>query len=335
MALMRILALFLLLPLPLLLVGCSLLAPKIDEKSPALYDMEEPLALYEEPADEDKRIALPAGGFTGVYVTEITQSLDDLDDGAAGVLVDRIVENSPAAFAGLERGDILLEANGKPLGYPSEWRQLELSAKGGENVTVLYDRAGADRTAELTFAARAQPAMRKKTRRYREEARVGIVVRNATEAEARAAKLGPGGGAVVVGLSKTSAWRGVDRGVTDGWGVMYGDLIVEAAGEPVTHPNVLLAAIRDAPKKGNVAIALIREGKRREVELPVSRRTHEQKMTDIPLLYYYEKDRDRTTVSVFLGIYKRVKTRAAAETRILWIFKFRSGDADRLEEVSE
>lgn len=329
-----------LLLLPVLLPGCSLLAPKIDEKSPALYDMEEPLALHTEPADEEARIALSPGGFTGVYVTEVTQSLDDLEDGAEGVLVDRIVENSPAAFAGLKRGDILLEANGKVLGYPSEWRQLELAAKKGETVTILYDRAGSDRTTKLVFVARAQPAMRKKTRRYREEARVGIVVRNATESEARAAQLGPGGGAVVVGLSKTSAWRGVDRGateggITDGWGVMYGDLIVEAAGNPVTHPNVLLGAIRDAPSKGTVTITFVRDGKRIERELPVSRRAHEQKLIDIPVLYYYEKDRDRTTVSILLGIFKRTKTRAAAETRILWFFKFRSGDADRLEEVDE
>lgn len=331
-----------LLLLPLLLLGpaCSLLAPKIDKKSPALYDMEEPLALHKEPADEKERRALPAGGFTGVYVTEIAQSLDELDDEAAGVLVERIVENSPAAFAGLKRGDILLEANGTPLGYPSEWRQLELNAKEGDRVAILYDRAGSDRSVEFVFAARAQPSMRKVTHRYREEARVGIVVRNATEAEARAADLGPGGGAVVVGLSKESPWRGVAPGITapgitDGTGVMYGDLIVEAAGNPVNHPNVLLAAIRDAPKKGTVAIVLLREGTRRTLELPVSRRAHEQKMIDIPLLFYYEKDRDRTTVSIFLGIFKRTKTRAAAETRILWIFKFRAGDADRLEEVSE
>jgi len=309
------------------LVGCSLLAPKINKTAPALYDMEEPLALHDEPADEQERLALPSGGFTGVYGTDSRQSLSELGEEPEGVLVDRVVENSPAAFAGLVKGDLILEANGEPVQYASEWRKLELDSKPGTKIKVLYDRAGAERETTLEVAARAWVAQRQKTQRYRDEDRTGIVVRTATEVEARGAGLGPGAGAVLVGMSRSSPFRAV--------GLVYGDLLVAVDDAPIEHPNVLLAAIRDAEKDAKLKITYMRDGERHEIEAPVSQRTQQQQMVDIPLLYYFERDRDRVTWWVFFGIYKHTRTAAATEARILWIFKARSGDSDRLEEVKE
>jgi len=310
-----------------LLPGCSLFAPKINKTPPMLYDMEEPLALHTEPADEEERRALPAGGFTGVHVTDARQSLEELGEAPEGVLVERVVENSPGEFAGLEKGDLILEADQQPVQYASVWRKLELASPAGAKLNVLYDRAGVERTAEVEVAARARVAGRVAAERFREEDRTGIVVRTATEVEARAAGLGPGGGAVIVGMSRTSPWRNT--------GLRYGDLIVEAGGKPLEHPNVLLQVIRDAPRKGRVKVVYLRDGARKEVEAPVTRRALEQQIIQIPLLYYYEKDRDHVTSWAFFAIYKHTRTRAAKETRILWLFKFRSGDSDRLEEVTE
>ncbi|MHC4953770.1 MAG: PDZ domain-containing protein [Planctomycetota bacterium] len=307
------------------LMGCSLLAPRINKKSPALYDMEEPLALHQEPADEQERLALPSGGFTGVYVTDARQSLEELGEAPEGVLVDRVVENSPGEFAGLVKGDLVLEADGKPIQYSSAWRNLELESAPGAKLRVLYDRAGAELEATIEVAARARAADRQPAQRFREEDRTGIVVRTATEVEARGAALGPGAGAVIVGMARTSPWRTA--------GLVYGDLIVQVGDKPVDHPNVLLAAIREAPKKGKLQLVYLRGQERLEIEVPVSRRAQEQQIIDVPLLYYYEKDGDRVVSWYFFAIYKHTRTAAARETRILWIFKFRAGDSDRLEEV--
>jgi C-terminal processing protease CtpA/Prc len=311
----------------LLLPGCAFLAPKINKTAPALYNMEEPLALHKEPEDELVRRELPAGSFTGVYVKAAAESLEDLGEEPAGVLVDRVVENSPGQFAGIEKGDLILEANGAPVRYESEWRKLELESKPGTKLEVLYDRAGVERTAAIIAKERAQAAGRSVVQRFREEERVGIVVRTATEVEARAAGLGPGGGAFVVGLGLTSPWRKA--------GLRFGDLIVEAGGKPVDHPHVLLQAIRDAPEKGSVKLVYLRDKQRVELEAAVSRRAQEQQLTQVPLLYYFERDRDQKKFWVFFGIYKRVVTAAAKETTVLWFFKFRSGDSDRLEEATE
>jgi len=261
----------------LLLPACF--GPKLPRHQVALADMEEPLALHGAPDDEEAREELALGGFTGAYVADSRQSLEEMDREPEGVLVTRVVENGPADVAGLRDGDLILEADGKELAWASEWRKLELAAQPGQEIEVVYDRAGAEREARIVAAARLHPAGREDPDRFREEDRVGIVVRTATEVEARGAGLGPGGGAVLVGMSRTSPWRGA--------GLKFGDVIIEADSKPVSHPHVLLRAIRDAPKDGIVKLVYVRGGKRSPVDVPVSRRAQETLKTSIPLLYYY------------------------------------------------
>ena len=312
-------------PLLLLLPACKFIEGQLPTTKPALFDMEEPLVLHEEPGDEEQRRELPPGGFTGAYVTDARQSLEEMGEEPEGVLVQRVVENSPADAAGLVEGDLIVEVNGEPLRWASEWRDVQLRTEPGQPLAVVYDRAGVDRTARVTVVARVRPAARTEAERYREEDRAGIVVRTATEVEARGAGLGPGGGAVVVGLARTSPWRQA--------GLRFGDLIVKADGKEVAHPNVLLAAIRDAPQGGSVKLVYRRKDERNELDAPVTRRERETKRILIPLLYSYEKDRDLKKIMALLWIYQHKKTPAAYETKLFWIFKWSAGDADRLEEV--
>jgi S1-C subfamily serine protease len=307
--------------------ACASMFNKLPTEKIALADMEEPLELHEEKDDEAERAGLDAGGFTGAYVADARQSLEEMEEDPEGLLVTRVVENSPADVAGLEKGDILLEANGQELAWSSEWRKLELDAKEGDELKVIYDRAGAERDAVIKVVRRVRAPGREASERFREEDRVGVVVRTATEVEARAAGLGPGGGAVVVGLSRRSPWRPA--------GLTFGDLLVAVDDKPIAHPNVLLEAIREAPKDGKLKLTYMRGEERHSVEAAVTRRARQTQMVSIPLLYYYEQDRGTKTVSIFFAIYKRTSTPAASETRILWIFRFRGGDADRLDEVEE
>ena len=69
-------------------------------------------------------------------------------------------------------------------------------------------------------AARVAPAERDEGARFREEERVGFIVRSATEVEARSAGLAPGAGVVLVGLAAGSPWRGyqtaLERAINSG-----------------------------------------------------------------------------------------------------------------------
>jgi C-terminal processing protease CtpA/Prc len=321
-----------LVPALLALLGsaCSFGSQSLATAPPPLFDLEEPLDLREEPADELQRAALDPGSFTGVTTTDARQSLDALEEEPEGVLVSRIVENSPAQAAGLEVGDLLLEANveGRSLAlhWPSEWRKLEIDTPPGRTIDLLLDRAGVEVKASLVTTARVRPAERAATERFREDDRVGVVVRTATEVEARAANLGPGGGVVIVGLARGSPWR------RDG--LVYGDLVTAVRGETCAHSEVLFEAIRTTDEDATLALDVLRDGEPVHVEAHVSRRASELHEVRVPLLYSYSNDRGHRETSILLGLYLHERTPAAWTVRILWFIRFSGGDSDRLEEQS-
>ncbi|MFM1873572.1 MAG: hypothetical protein RL398_2994 [Planctomycetota bacterium] len=302
---------------------------KLPKEPPPLVDMEEPLELRAEPADEAARQALPAGGFTGLKVEDARDSLAAKLEGPTALRVAAVVENSPADAAGLLVDDVLLEvqlAAGAPQAVerPSEWRAIELAAKPGDKLTVIVDRAGREAKAELVVAARVRPESRGVAERYREEARVGVVVRTATEVEARAAGLGPGGGAVVIGLSQMSPWRRA--------GIRFGDLITAIDGQPITHPETLLAALRDEELE-RASLTVRRGTESLALEVAMSARRATLREFDVPLLFGYQSDRGKTEWSLLYGLAGYESTAAAWRFRLLWLITFGGGDADRLLEV--
>ena len=316
--------------LPLaLLCSCSLL-PKDLPSEVALRDMEQPLALFEEPQDEAARQELAAGCFSGLVLVDARGSLEAMLGAAQGLLVDSIIENSPAQAARLEAGDLLLEADAGQglvaLGWPSEWRAIELAAAPGTQVQLIVDRAGAELELSLELVARLAPAARVEAERFAEEEHVGVVLRTATEVEARAAGLAPGAGAVVVGLARSSPWRVA--------GLKFEDLLSSVDGEPIAHPRLLLDRIRAADAGARLKLEVHRGEEVFEVEAKVSRRASRMREFSIPLLLSYENDGDERSFSLVFGLFGWTSTEAAWRMRLLWLISFGGGDSDRLVEVA-
>jgi C-terminal processing protease CtpA/Prc len=315
----------------LILPGCGLLSSDLPKHAPPLVDLEEPLSLFPEPEDEAARQEMPLGVFTGMEVEDYSESLDALETGESYVRVTKVVENSPADLAGVLEGDLLLSARrgaaGSPknLNWASEWRAIELKANEGDRIQLQLDRANSVVNAEVVAMKRKRPASRHSVERIKEESKVGIVLRTATEVEARSAGLAPGGGAVVVGLSARSPWRQV--------GIQFEDLITEVDGQVVHTPHLITQAIADAGAGSSLALTFVRDAEIMRVNAPLSERESELQSFSIPLLFSHEKDRGRSDTSVLFGLFGHESTEAASETTILWLIKFRSGDADRLREV--
>ncbi len=314
--------------LVLLVQACSIGQRELPLDPPPLADLDEPLELREEPRDEAAREALPTGSFTGIAIVPASTSLDALASDEGGLAVESVVENSPADLAGVEPGDLIVEVRAgggtQVPRWPSEWRALELATPPGQTIELVLDRAGAERQVTLTTVPRARPGPREPGERFREEERTGVVLRTATEVEARAAGLGPGGGAVLVGLSRASPWRAA--------GLRFGDLVKAVDGVTVAHPQVVIDAIRAVPADGKLALDIVRDGQPLRVEVGVTERESELHTFSIPLIYSYENDRGRSETSVLLGLYKHESTKAAWRTRLLWFIELSGGDADRLEE---
>ncbi len=87
-------------------------------------------------------------GYLGVRVSEITEDLGDYFGvkGREGVLVLEVINDSPAEYAGLKEGDIILKVDGKELKGPDRLIKYMKKCEPGEEVEVTYKRKRRTRT---------------------------------------------------------------------------------------------------------------------------------------------------------------------------------------------
>jgi C-terminal processing protease CtpA/Prc len=310
--------------------GCGVFRSDLPTQADPLQNMDLSRARLALPQDEMQRQELPLGVFTGVQVGDARVTLESQMQAPEGVLVTGIIENSPAVVAGLQEGDILLEAalnenTPMPLQWPSDWYRLEQTASSESSIHVLFDRAGRDGEKTLWPVKRLAPPRRLTGDHIREESKVGIVVRNASEVEAHEAGLTRGEGCVVVGLSRTSPWRKA--------GVVFGDLILDIDDEPIKNPQALLAAIHVLDKGEPVKIDIFRNNKILCLNTSVSQRDRETVAFNIPLIFSYQNRRGIEKTSVLCGLYRIRKTAVASRTTLFWVVNYTTGDSNRLEET--
>lgn len=96
------------------------------------------------------------GGFLGVELTVLTPELRR-HFGApedAGVMVSRVVDDSPAAKAGLEVGDVITTIGGEEVASPRDLVRRVRRAEKGENVEISYFRDGRAGRATATIEQR-------------------------------------------------------------------------------------------------------------------------------------------------------------------------------------
>jgi serine protease Do len=91
-------------------------------------------------------------GYLGVRIQDITEELAqsfDLKE-AKGVLVAGVSDGTPAAEAGLERGDVIVEFNGEPVEDVGQLRNLVAMTSPGKQTTITVIRDGQRRELTVT-----------------------------------------------------------------------------------------------------------------------------------------------------------------------------------------
>lgn len=73
-------------------------------------------------------------------------------DPGVGLVVTYVATNSPAAKAGLQKNDVLVEFDGQPLVHPLQLRKLVQVRKEGDTVKLMLYRAGKQQTVTATLA---------------------------------------------------------------------------------------------------------------------------------------------------------------------------------------
>lgn len=93
-------------------------------------------------------------GWLGVSIQEFTPELAARFglDRTAGVLVSDVVEDSPAKKAGFERGDVIVEYDGKAVETPAQLRNAVAQTPIGKRVRMKLVRNNAPKSVEVTIA---------------------------------------------------------------------------------------------------------------------------------------------------------------------------------------
>ena len=92
------------------------------------------------------------GSIAGVRVT--TGTIPDYATEVEGLLLGGVIGGGPAERAGLMRGDVIVEIAGQTIANIYDYTYALELLKADEPVTVVYQRAGERREAQLTPAAR-------------------------------------------------------------------------------------------------------------------------------------------------------------------------------------
>lgn len=93
-------------------------------------------------------------GWLGIGVQELNPQLAEALhlESAQGVLVGEVLADSPAATAGLQRGDVVLKLNGEPMDKAERFQSTVAALGAGTGVTLELSRNGVTQTMKMTIA---------------------------------------------------------------------------------------------------------------------------------------------------------------------------------------
>ena len=193
--------------------------------------------------------------YLGVMAQEVTPAIAKAfhQPEVRGALIGDVTPNSPAERAGLEKGDILLDINGKPVNSSAELRMRVSLMAPGTKVNVKVFRGGAEKVLPLTLAEMPTvTAKNEQPENGSEDSLQGITVENATARTARQLGL-PANAAGVVVTGVDPASKAAESGLK------RGDVIQEVNHKPVRNTSDFEAAVRGA-KEDSTLLLVNRQG---------------------------------------------------------------------------
>ena len=104
----------------------------------------------------------PREGFLGVMVSPLTDDIREFAGTDRGVLINSLTDESPAAKAGLQAGDVITRLNDREVGEPGDLVEAIRDRKPGDRVHIVYYRQGKRREAEVALGERPGEGPRRK-----------------------------------------------------------------------------------------------------------------------------------------------------------------------------
>ena len=194
--------------------------------------------------------------YLGIYPQDVTPAMAKAigEQRAEGVLVGDVSPNSPASAAGIERGDVILDVNGKPVTDSNALRMNISMMAPGTTLNLKMLRNGSERNATVKLAEMPNETARANINREgsSKSALEGVEVTTLNADVAQQLDLPANTkGVVVTGIDPSS--RMADSGL------QKGDVIQQVNHEPVNNVSQFESAVR---KAGSEPLLLVNRGGR-------------------------------------------------------------------------
>ena len=213
-----------------------------------------PINLVKHVTDEIIKYGKVSWGYMGIFPQEITKDIADAIgvDAKSGILVGSVVEDGPAARAGVKTGDIILEFNDEKVGNVDQFRLKVAQAGVGKDVPMLLLRDGDRKRVSVKLGERPTEVA-EVGRNQQGESEVewlGLAVDDVTSVRGRQhAPADVDRGVVVVAVAA--------GGPADEAGLAPGDMIEEINGESVGNLNKYNSLIENAKGRGDKPVLFL------------------------------------------------------------------------------
>ena len=193
-------------------------------------------------------------GWLGVVIQHITPDLAEsfkLED-KTGALVSKVDPKGPAADAGLQRGDVIVGFDGKPIKQMEELPRAVASTPIGKEVDVVVLRDGKEKTFQVRVAELKETSPTELAQQGPEgggPSAFGLRVQNLTPEVAEQLGVEDAKGVVIVSVEGGSP--------AEESGLRRGDVIIEVDRAPVADVSELRSALGGDKK---TALLLVRRG---------------------------------------------------------------------------
>ena len=189
-------------------------------------------------------------GRLGITIQNLDQSLAESFGmkKPAGALVSSVENDSPAAKAGLEPGDVITGINGKEIASSNELPPVVADITPGQSAKLQVWRKGSQREIEVKVGNQKDEKVAAKESKEATAGKLGLAVRPLTAEERK--QLDGKSGLLIENATGSAARAGI-RG---------GDVLLSVNGEPVSSVEQLRSLISKASKR--VALLIQRDDAR-------------------------------------------------------------------------
>jgi len=91
-------------------------------------------------------------GYLGVSISDLTSELKEIYKSEKGALLVNIEKNSPASRAGLKRGDLIVEIDGRVIKDANDLKTVVANKTPGKSIEIKYERDSKIKSTKLVLA---------------------------------------------------------------------------------------------------------------------------------------------------------------------------------------